>query len=68
MTLGCDETTLLMSLSWCHSRGVHSTHLCHYTMASAESVFDDLSDANIDSLIDDTIPKNTEKATGEYLF
>ena len=63
VTLGCDETTSLMSLSWCNSRGVHSTHLFHYTMASADSVFDYLSDADIDSLIDDTIPKNTEKAT-----
>ena len=31
--LGCDETTSLTSLSWCNSRGVHSTHHCHYTMA-----------------------------------
>ena len=68
MTLGCDETTSLMSLSWCNSRGVHSTHFCHYTMASADSVFDDLSDADIDSLIDDTIPKNTEKATAWGTF
>ena len=32
-------------------------------MASADSQFDDLSDADIDSLIDDEIPKNTKKAT-----
>ena len=32
-------------------------------MASADSKFDDLSDAGIDSLIDDAIPKNTKKAT-----
>jgi len=33
-------------------------------MASADSKIDDLSDADIDSLIDDAIPKNTKKATG----
>ena len=33
-------------------------------MASADSKFDDLSrDTDIDSLIDDAIPKNTKKAT-----
>ena len=32
-------------------------------MASDDSKFDDLSHADIDSLIDDAIPKNTEKAT-----
>jgi len=32
-------------------------------MASADSKFDDLSDADIDSLIDDAIAKNTKKAT-----
>ena len=32
-------------------------------MASAESQFDDLSDADIDSLIDDEISKNPKKAT-----
>ena len=32
-------------------------------MASADSKFDDLADADIDSLIDDAIPKNTKKAT-----
>ena len=32
-------------------------------MAPADSKFDDLSDADIDSLIDDAIPKNTKKAT-----
>ena len=37
-------------------------------MASADSVFDDLSDADIDSLIDDTIPKNTKKATAWGMF
>ena len=52
-----------MSLSWCTSRGINSTHHLHYTMASADSQFDDLSDADIDSLIDDEIPKNTKKAT-----
>ena len=63
MILGCDETTTLMSLSWCNGSGVNSTHHCHYTMASADSKFDDLSDADIDSLIDDAIPKNTKKVT-----
>ena len=29
-------------------------------MASADSKFDDLSDADIDCLIDDAIPKNTK--------
>ena len=56
MIQGCDGTTSLMSLSW-DSRG------CHYTMASADSKFHDLSDADIDSPIDDAIPKNTKKAT-----
>ena len=32
-------------------------------MASADSKFDDLSDADIGCLIDDEIPKNTKKAT-----
>ena len=32
-------------------------------MASADSKFDDLSETDIDSLIDDAIPKNTRKAT-----
>ena len=32
-------------------------------MASADSHFYDLSDADIDSLIHDEIPKNTKKAT-----
>ena len=32
-------------------------------MASGDSKFDDLSEADIDSLIDDAIPKNTKKAT-----
>ena len=41
MTLGCDETTSLTSLSWCNSHGVNSTHHCHYTMALADSRFDD---------------------------
>ena len=63
MTLGYDETTSLTSLSWCNSRGVNSIHHCHYTMASANSKFDDLSDADIDSLVNDAIPKNTKKAT-----
>ena len=61
--LGCDETATSTSLSWCNSRGVNSTHHCYYTMASADSKIDDLSDADIDSLIDDAIPKNTKKAT-----
>ena len=32
-------------------------------MALADLKFDDFSDADIDSLIDDAIPKNTKKAT-----
>ena len=32
-------------------------------MASAEPKYDDLTDADIDSLIDDAIPENTKKAT-----
>ena len=32
-------------------------------MASADSKFDDLSDADIDYLIDDAIPKSTKKGT-----
>ena len=63
MALGYDETTSLTSLSWCNCRGVNSIHHCHYTMASADSKFDDLSETDIDSLIDDAIPKNTRKAT-----
>ena len=61
--LGCDETTTLMSLSWCNGRGVNSTHHCHYTMVLADSKFEDLSHVDIDSLVDDAIPKNTKKAT-----
>ena len=41
VTLGYDETTSLTSFSWCNSRGVNSIHHCHYTMASADSKFDD---------------------------
>ena len=32
-------------------------------MASGDSKFDDLSEADIDSLIDDAVPKNNKKAT-----
>ena len=32
-------------------------------MVLVDSKFDDFSDVNIDSLIDDAIPKNTKKAT-----
>ena len=63
VTLSYDETTALTSLSWCNSRGVNSIHHCLYTMASGDSKFDDLSEADIDSLIDDAVPKNTKKAT-----
>ena len=41
VALGYDETTSLMSLSWCNTGGVNSIHHCHYTMASADSKFDD---------------------------
>ena len=41
MTLGYDATTSLTSLSWCNSRVVNSIHHCHYTMALADSKFDD---------------------------
>ena len=41
VALGYDETTSLTSLSWCNTRGVNSIHHCHYTMASADSKFDD---------------------------
>ena len=41
VTLGCNETTSLTSLSWYNSRGVNSIHHCHYTMASVDSKFDD---------------------------
>ena len=34
------KTTSLTLLSWCNSRGVNSTHHCHYTMASSDSKFD----------------------------
>ena len=61
--LGCDETSTLTSLSWCNSLGVNSIRHCHYTMASADSKFDDLSDADIDSLVDNAVPKNTKKTT-----
>ena len=63
MILSCNETTTLTPLTWCNSRGVNSTHHCHYTIALADSKFDNLSDADIDSLIDNAIPKNTKKAT-----
>ena len=52
--LGCGETTTLMLLN--------STHHCHYTMAPADSKFDDLSDADIDSLTEDAILKTPGKA------
>ena len=39
--LACDETATLTSLSWCNSGGENSTHHSHYTMASADSKFDD---------------------------
>ena len=61
--LGCDKTTSLKSLSWFNSRGANATDHCYYTMASAEPKYDDLTDADIDSLIDDAIPENTKKAT-----
>ena len=58
VTLSCDEITTLTSLSWCNSRGVNSTHHCHYTMASADSNFDDfccsvfnLNNKNVNALI-----------------
>jgi len=41
VTLGYDATTSLTSLSWCNSRGVNSMHHYHYTMALADSIFDD---------------------------
>ena len=41
VTLGYDATTSFTSLSWCNSRGVNSIHHCHYTMALADSKFDD---------------------------
>ena len=41
VALGYDETTSLTSLSRCNTRGVNSIHHCHYTMASADSKFDD---------------------------
>ena len=63
MILGCDKTNSLMSFLWCNSLGVNSTHHCHHTMALADSKFDNLSDAEINSLNDDGIPKNTKKAT-----
>ena len=63
VTLSYDETTALTSLSWCNSRGVNTIHHCLYTMASGNTKFDDLSEADIDSLIDDAVPKNTKKAT-----
>ena len=53
-----------MSVLLCNSRGVNSTHQCHYPIALADSKFDNLSDADsLDSLIDNAIPKNTKKAT-----
>ena len=58
-----------MLLLWCNSRGVNSTHQCHYTIALADSKFDNLSDADIDSHIDNAIPKTPRKQLlGEYLF
>ena len=41
VTVGYDATTSLTSLSWCNSPGVNSIHHCHYTMALADSKFDD---------------------------
>ena len=58
MTLGCDKTTTLMSLSWFNNRGVNSTHHCHYSIASLTqsltifvcSVFN-LNNKNVNTLI-----------------
>ena len=61
MILGCYETTSLTSLSWCNSRGVNSTHHCLYTIATADSKLDDLSDTVSDSLNDNAIPRNTKE-------
>ena len=66
MRCGFSAVSLLVYRAWAtygNSRGVNSIHHCHYTMASANSKFDDLSDADIDSLVNDAIPKNTKKAT-----
>ena len=63
MILSCNETTTLTPLTWCNSRGVNSTHHCHYTIAMADSKFDNLSDARLIPLFNDAIPKNTKKAT-----
>ena len=41
----------------------HTTGITPCTIASAHSKFDDLSNADIDSFIDDAIPNNTKKAT-----
>ena len=41
VTLVCYETISLTSLPRSNSRGVNSTHHCHYTMVSADSKFDD---------------------------
>ena len=58
VALGYDGTTSLTSLSWCNTRGVNSIHHCHYTMASADSKFDDfccsvfnLNNKNVNTLI-----------------
>ena len=58
LTLGCDKTTFFMSLSWCNSHGVNSIHHCHYTMALADSKFDNffccvfnLNNQNVNALI-----------------
>ena len=49
---------------WWNSRGVNSTHHCHYSMASVDSKFDDFLDTDIDSVsVDFTIFKNTKKVT-----
>ena len=56
--LSCDETTFLTSLSWCNNRGVNQSHHCHYTIASADSMFDyficsvfNLNNENVNALI-----------------
>ena len=43
-----NATTTLTSFSWSNSRGVDSTHHCHYTMASATKM---LSQSNFKTLL-----------------
>lgn len=69
----CDSGLRQNNLSYHHcviTNGVNSRHLSHYTMALADSKFDYLSVADIDSLLDDAnySQKHQKKLLGNTRF